>query len=101
MCRWEAKADISLFLDHVTYLFADETERNTFLDWLAHLEQAPGELPHYGWLHVAHHTGCGRNWLASVLSRVWRAYVANVDLPTLLDSPYNGSPVRKVAGNRR
>lgn len=92
MRRWEAKADISLFLDHVAYLFADEAERNTFLDWLAHLEQKSGELPHYGWLHVAHHTGCGRNWFASLLSRVWRGYVApNVDLPALLDSPYNGS----------
>jgi hypothetical protein len=75
----------------VKYLFTDATERNVFLDWLAHLEQKPGELPHYGWLHVANHTGCGRNWLASVLARVWRGYVApNVDLPSLLDSAYNG-----------
>lgn len=91
MRRWEGTADIGLFLEHVEYLFADQIEREVFLDWLAHLEQKPGELPHYGWLHVANHTGCGRNWLASVLARVWRGYVApNVDLPSLLDSSYNG-----------
>lgn len=90
--RWPAKAGIDLFLDHVAYLFSDEVERNAFLDWLAHLEQKPGELPHFGWLHVASRTGCGRNWLASVLARVWRGYVApNVDLPGLLDSSYNGA----------
>lgn len=97
MRRWEARADISLFLDHVAYLIADEVEREKFLDWLAHLEQKPGELPHYGWLHVAKHTGCGRNWLASVLARVWRGYVApNVDLPALLDSSYNGCLAGRV-----
>lgn len=89
--RWESKADIAPFLEHLAYLVEDEAEREVFLDWLAHLEQKPGELPHYGWLHIASHTGCGRNWLASVLARVWRGYVApNVDLHSLLDSPYNG-----------
>ncbi|MDH6234642.1 hypothetical protein M2281_005262 [Mesorhizobium soli] len=70
LVRSQAKADIGLFLEHVGYLFPDEAERNVFLDWLAHLEQKPGVLPHYGWLHVADHTGTGRNWLASVLARV-------------------------------
>lgn len=85
----------ALFLEHLEYLIPDALERGAFLDWLAHLEQRPGELPHYGWLHVAANTGTGRNWLASVLARVWRGYVApNVDLPELLDSPYNG----KLAG---
>ncbi|WP_312463124.1 DUF5906 domain-containing protein [Comamonas sp.] len=89
--RWHATADISLFLEQVEYLFPDPTERNAFLDWLAHIEQKPGELPHYGWLHIAENTGTGRNWMASVLARVFRGYVApNVDLPALLDSPYNG-----------
>lgn len=111
--RGPAKADIGLFLDHLAYLFEDTVERETFLDWLAHLEQQPGVLPHYGWLHIASHTGCGRNWLASALARVWRGYVApNVDLPALLDSQYNGSIARRVlaivdeiqeggSGNRR
>lgn len=89
--RGGAMADANPFLEHVRYLFDDTTERGVFLDWLAHIEQRPGVLPHYGWLHVAKNTGTGRNWLASVLARVWRGFVApNVDLPSLLDSQFNG-----------
>jgi hypothetical protein len=84
-------ADIELFLDQVKYLIKDEVEREVFLDWLAHIEQQPGVLPHYGWLHISEKTGTGRNWLASVLARVWMGYVApNVDLPALLESSFNG-----------
>lgn len=93
--RRVATQGIQPFLGHVAYLFEDETEREAFLDWLSHLEQRPGVLPHYGWLHVAKSTGTGRNWLASLLARLWRGYVApNVDLPELLSSPFNG----KLAG---
>ena len=82
---------VGVFLEHVTYLIADETERAVFLDWLAHIEQQPGVLPHFGWLMIARHTGTGRNWLASVLARVWRGHVApNVDLASLLESQFNG-----------
>jgi len=95
--RRPAAADIGPFLEQVAYLFPDPNEREVFLNWLAHLEQRPGELPHYGWLHIAANTGTGRNWLASVLSRVWRGYVApNVDLPSLLDSQYNGQLAGRV-----
>lgn len=88
--RWTAKADVGPFLEQVDYLFPDLPEREVFLDWLAHIEQKPGELPHYGWLHIAENTGTGRNWTASVLARVFRGYVApNVDLPGLLDSAFN------------
>ena len=91
------KGNVRHFLEQVTYLFQDEAEREVFLNWLAHLEQHPGELPHYGWLHIAANTGTGRNWLASVLSRVWRGYVApNVDLPALLDSQFNGQLAGRV-----
>lgn len=88
--RQPAFSDVQPFLDHVSYLIDDVTEREVFLDWLAHIEQRPGVLPHYGWLHIAANTGTGRNWLASVLARVWRGYVApNVDLPALLESQFN------------
>lgn len=97
--RWPAKADITPFIDQVAYLFQDAPEREVFLDWLAHIEQKPGELPHYGWLHIATKTGCGRNWVASVLARVFRGYVApNVDLPALLDSPFNGQLGGRILG---
>ena len=111
--RRPATVGVELFLGHVEYLFDNSADFVVFLDWLAHIEQFPVVLPHYGWLHIASHTGCGRNWLASLLARVWRGYVApNVDLPALLDSQYNGSIARRVlaivdeiqeggSGNRR
>lgn len=89
--RLPSKADVAPFLSHVEYLIPNEAERCVFLDWLAHIEQKPGELPHYGWLHIAENTGTGRNWLASVLARVFRGYTApNIDLAGLLSSPFNG-----------
>jgi hypothetical protein len=95
--RWKAAADLKPFLEHVEYLIGDATEREVFLNWLAHIEQEPGVLPHYGWLHIAKNTGTGRNWMASVLARVWRGYVApNVDLPSLLESQYNGMLAGRV-----
>jgi hypothetical protein len=95
--RRPASADPAPFIDQVGYLFPELVEREAFLNWLAHLEQRPGELPHYGWLHIAEHTGTGRNWLASLLARVWRGYVApNVDLPALLDSQFNGQLAGRI-----
>ncbi len=110
--RTEASADISPFLMNIAYLFPDDVERKRFLDWLAHIEQRPGELPHFGWLHVADNTGTGRNWLASLLARVWRGQVApNIDLAALLDSQFNDElggrvlaivdEVQEAAGERR
>jgi hypothetical protein len=95
--RRPVSADVQPFLDHVAYLIGDTTEREVFLNWLAHIEQKPGVLPHYGWLHIATNTGTGRNWMASVLARVWRGYVApNVDLGALLESQYNGMLAGRV-----
>ncbi len=95
--RWDPSTDVQPFLDQVAYLFSEEGERAKFLDWLAHIEQRPGVLPHYGWLHVAESTGTGRNWLASLLSRVWIGYVApNIDLNQLLDGSFNGELAGRV-----
>lgn len=81
--------DISSFLEHVQYLFGERT--NAFLDWLAHIEQRPGVLPHFGWLHIANKTGTGRNWLSSVIARMWRGYVApSVDMDALINGSFNG-----------
>jgi Family of unknown function (DUF5906) len=73
-----ADGDIALaapFVDHVRHLWGEDADR--FLDWLAHIEQKPGVLPHTSWLHIADFTGTGRNWLSSVLARVWAGYVAS------------------------
>lgn len=82
------KSLAQVFVDHVEELFGEDAGR--FLDWLAHIEQKPGELPHTGWLHIADHTGTGRNWISSVLCRVWAGYVApNFDLVEALTRGFN------------
>lgn len=95
--RRPSDGNVELFLAHVRYLMPEMLDAETFLDWLAHIEQRPEVLPHYGWLHISEQTGTGRNWLASVLARVWRGQVApNVDLPELLASPFNGQLAGRV-----
>lgn len=87
--------DISPFLEHVQYLFGTDAEK--FLDWLAHIEQKPGVLPHFGWLHIADSFGTGRNWLASVILRLWPGYVApSVDMDSLIQGGFNGALAGRV-----
>jgi hypothetical protein len=79
----------SAFAGHVEFLFGADASR--FLDWLAHIEQQPGVLPHTAWLHVSTATGTGRNALASILTRIWRGQVAaSFDLARCLSSGFNG-----------
>lgn len=90
-----AAAGVGLFLEHVDYLFGKDAGR--FLDWLAHIEQHPGVLPHTAWLHISNSFGTGRNWLASVLTRIWAGNVAaSFDLVKTLSSGFNDRLSRKV-----
>lgn len=83
---WEWRANY--FVEHVARLWGQDSD--PFLDWLAHIEQKPGELPHFGWLHISPLHGTGRNWIASVLSRLWAGNVAaSLDLVGLLDGGFN------------
>jgi len=67
-----------------------------FLNWFAHIEQKPGELPHTAWLHVASNLGLGRNWLGSLASRLWPDEVAgSFDLIGNLDGGFNGTLAHK------
>lgn len=85
------------FLDHVAYLVPNESERERFLDWLAHIEQFPGVLPHTHYLMVTPQTGIGRNWLASVLARVWAgATRLGFDLIGAMNSGFNGPLSRRL-----
>jgi hypothetical protein len=87
--------DATLFVEHVRFLFEDRAD--DFLDWLAHIAQRPGELPHTAWLHVATSTGMGRNTLAGILSKVFAGYCASaLDLVGMLGSGFNGRLARKV-----
>lgn len=86
---------VGTFEGHIRYLFEDDAD--AFLDWLAHIEQYPGVLPHRAWLHIATATGCGRNWAASVLTRIWRGYVAaSFNLVGSLGSGFNGELSQKL-----
>ena len=76
------------FVNHVIALWGADAE--VFLDWLAHIIQKPGELPHFGWLHTSRMHGTGRNWVASVLVRLLTGNVAaSLDLTGLLDGSFN------------
>ena len=93
--RTAQAGDVSMFLTHIDYLFGVDAPR--FLDWLAHIEQRPGELPHTGWVHISPMQGTGRNWLASVLCRLWKGYVAaSFDLAGTLHSGFNGALSQKL-----
>lgn len=95
--RPASSARVEPFLNHVEYLVPDEAERGRFLDWLAHAEQFPGVLPHTHYLMVAYETGIGRNWLASLLARVWAgATRLGFDLVGAMQSGFNGALSRRI-----
>jgi hypothetical protein len=88
---------IGIFLTHINHLFPVPQTRERFLDWLAHTEQKPWELPHTAFLHIAQQTGMGRNWLSGLLARVFAGYTAaSLDLSLLLKSGWGDSLTSKV-----
>jgi primase-polymerase (primpol)-like protein len=88
---------IGPWLEHVGWLCGDQT--SDFMLWLAHIVQHPDVLPHTCYLHVTPTTGIGRNWMAGVLCRVLRGYVAaGVDLGKILDGKFNGRLSQKLLG---
>lgn len=87
--------DASIILDHIQWLFKDRT--GDYLDWLAHIVQRPGVLPHTSWLHIASHTGIGRNAMSGVLARVFSGYAALcVSLESMLATGFNDELAGKV-----
>ena len=88
-------ANITLVLSQIRWLFKDRAD--DFLDWLAHIEQHPGVLPHSTWLHISSHTGTGRNAISRLLSRVYPGYAAmSLALERVLDSGFNDELSAKV-----
>lgn len=84
------------FTQHLKWLFGADT--SAFLDWLAHLAQRPGELPTFGFLHIAPAQGLGRGWIAEVLASVFsgRHVERGFDLVGTLKSGFNGQLGGKV-----
>jgi hypothetical protein len=92
---WNVRA--KPFIDHVAFLVPIKSERDRFLQWLAHIIQKPEELPHTFYLMTTRTGGIGRNLLASIITRVLRGYVAaGVSLPELLDGSFTGRLSRKL-----
>lgn len=85
------------FVEHVDFLVPEPDMRGRFLDWLAHIEQVPGTLPHAHFVHVARMHGLGRNWMGSVLARVFAGSTAlGFDLGGYLRNGFNGALARKM-----
>lgn len=61
--------DASVFLEHMAYLFPDETERSFVLDYLALLVQRPGEKIHFALL-IRGRQGTGKSWMGELLARM-------------------------------
>jgi hypothetical protein len=86
---------VAPFVEHIGWLWGKDAD--AFLDWLAHIVQRPGELPSIAWLHIAKRTGMGRNWVATVLGRVFVGYAALAfNLSGTLRTGYNGLLAGKV-----
>lgn len=74
-----APGDVSLFLNHVSYLFPDEGEANILLDYLAFQVQHPGEKVHWAVL-MQGDQGNGKSFFGVVMRLVLGAH--NVRMAT-------------------
>ena len=61
--------DVSVFLEHMTNMFADQSERGYVLDYLAMLVQNPGCKVHYALL-VRGGQGTGKSWIGRMMTAV-------------------------------
>lgn len=61
--------DVSVFVDHMAYLFPDEAERAHVLDYLALLVQHPADKIHFALL-VRGMQGTGKSWIGNLMERV-------------------------------
>ena len=86
------------FFEHASYLIPDELMLSLFLDYLAHIEQRPGEKAGFGWLMVTDETqGIGRNWMTGVLARIWTGYTAlDFNLISAVKDSFTGRLSRKL-----
>jgi hypothetical protein len=93
--NWQERA--RLFVNHVSYLVPVESERVRFLQWLAHIVQAPEVLPHTGYLFITPTPGTGRNLLSAMLVRALRGFVASgISIDDVIDAPFNGRLSEKL-----
>jgi hypothetical protein len=66
----EAKAgDVSVFLDHMAFLFPHEGDCNLVLDYLALLTQKPDQKIHFALL-VRGSQGTGKSWIGNLMEKI-------------------------------
>ena len=63
------EGDVAVFLDHMTYLFPDETDRDYVLDYLALFVQRPEVKMNFALL-IQGTQGTGKSWVGQLLERI-------------------------------
>lgn len=66
----DPQAHLGVFFEHMAYLFVEEGERETFIDWMAFNLQFPERRCKWTPLHVSRAHGTGRGWVVEVLGRL-------------------------------
>lgn len=61
--------DVTIFLDHMAFLFPDEAERNHVLDYLALLVQKPDTKIHFALL-IRGAQGTGKSWIGALMEKI-------------------------------
>lgn len=84
------KRDISVFLDHINFIFPDSGQADIFLDFVAHTFQKPWERPTWSILHVSQFQGLGRGLIHNLISDIAGRAGTSVKLSDMVDTPYNG-----------
>lgn len=64
-----AAGDVSVFLEHMEYLFPDEGDREHVLDYLALLVQFPARKIHFALL-IRGSQGTGKSWVGQLMERI-------------------------------
>jgi hypothetical protein len=73
-----------VFLDHIDFLLADDTERDLFLDWLAYKVQNPHRRSYAVIMIAEDGFGVGRSWLRAMMQKVLQGKVQTATLPQLI-----------------
>lgn len=68
--KQDSQTDLSVFYDHMTYLFPVDRERDWFISWIAFNLQKPHLRCKVTPLHVSVAHGTGRGWIVELMGRL-------------------------------
>lgn len=89
-CIKPVKGDVRPFLEHVEYLFPDESERQHLLDWMAFVIKNPGQKILYALLIHSKIQGIGKSFLGEVMRSVLGYQNTNMLTTQMLSENYTG-----------